>query len=389
MLKYIFSIAAILILAGCGGVNRAVLAVPEAPAVQDREKYVEVEGEAEVVPVPENELVTRKNGVDAARRAVIEKALGVYVTGQQMISKSLLIQEKIFSKTAGYIKEEKVLSESMSGPYWKTKLWAKVRIGNIKNDIDALDLMIKTTAGNPRVVVLLEEYLDGVKQETSNAATFIMGDLLSKGYKVVDQQQLDKIKADDLTKAAAAGDEKAAAGIAKRYDADVAVTGKVALSANLSDSDYYKGWYIGQASINAKVVKTTTGQLLYAVSKTAKMPDISKEAAVANVSQKLGEAVSPEFSGGIAVKLSESSMINLSLSGFKTINQLEDFRKFLKTFEQMIEVTVRSFDEGAAEFELNMAYGSAGDFALKLEKSNKGVKVLETGGHLIKARIER
>ena len=54
----------------------------------------------------------------------------------------------------------------------------------------------------------------------------------------------------------------------------------------------------------------------------------------------------------------------------------------------MTDVAVRSFDEGTGEFEVELTYGSANDFAAKLE-TGKGVKVKEVSGHAITAIMEK
>ncbi len=381
------SVIFMLLLSGCGGIRQGVKTNDASqPAT---EKYVEVDADAEVAPIPENELVTKRNGVEAAKKAAIEKAVGVYVTGQQMISKSLLISEKIFSKSTGYIKDYKVVSEAMSGEFWKTSIHAKIKLGDIKTDIDALGLLIKTTAGNPRVMLIMDETVDGVLRQMGASDTIISGALLTAGYKLVDQAQLDKIKEEESLKAAAAGDEKAAALIAKRFDADVAVIGKLNVITSKIETEPYQGWIKGAAVLNLKVVKTTNGDLLFAYSKSGNALDVSKDGATVSIVKRLSDQAGKELAGSIGPKLVDSNSINLVLTQVSDLNALENFRKLLKTFESVTNVTVRSFDEGTAEYEIELAYGSAADFAAKLERAGKGVKVKEAGGHSIKAALAK
>ncbi len=386
MRKLLIIIATLtLLLYGCGGARQEVR-MKELPAQPDTEKYVEVDAEAEVVPVPENQIVTKRNGVDAAKKAAIEKAVGVYVTGQQMISKSLLISEKIFSKTTGYIKDYTVTSEGMNGLFWKTGIHAKIRMGDIKNDIDALGLLIKTTAGNPRVMVVIGEVVDGTNQNTGSAETQISGALLDAGYKLVDQSQLEQINAEETLKAA--GDEKAAAVIAKRFGADIAVVGRMTINTKPIEMEPYKGWISGRGNLSLKVVKTTNGDVLMVYSKADNIPDISIEGAAASVSKRLSGAAGKELASSIGPKLVESNFIKLLISPLPDLNALEKMKKWLKTFESVTDVAVRAFDEGTGEFEVELTYGSANDFAAKLE-TGKGVKVKEVGGHAITAILEK
>lgn len=385
MYKRIFLFFFVSLIFGCAG-KQEVIKVTE--ILPEEEKFIEVECEAEIVPTPENLLVTKRDGLEAAKRKAIEKAVGVYVTGQIMVSKAVLLHDKIFSKTTGYIKDYKVVSEGMSGEFYKTKIWAKVKMGDIKNDIDALGLMIKTTAGNPRVVVVIDEEVDGVLSGTSNAETNIIGQLLASNYRVVDQEQLEKIKEEDILKAASLGDEKAASIIGKKFDAEIAVIGKV--KSTVRPNQLISNAITCSSVLNTKVIKVSTGDMLFAVNRSATIWDITKEMAVSNAVTKVAEIAGKEFVNSIAQKLDESNIIKITISGISSINMLEDFKKFLRTFESVKEVTVRSFVEDTADIELDVVYGTAPDFASRLGKAKKwDIKVIEVGGHSIIAEIKK
>jgi hypothetical protein len=385
MYKKIFLLFLASLFFGCAAKQEVVKPTEISPK---EENLVEVEAEAEVVPTPENLLVTKRDALEAAKKKAVEKAVGVYVTGQQMISKAVLLHDKIFSRTTGYIKDYKVISEGMSGEFYKTKIWAKVKMGDIKNDIDALGLMIKTTAGNPRVVVIIDEEVDGVLAGTSNAETNIIGQLLASNYRVVDQEQLEKIKEEDILKAARLGDEKAASLIGRKFDAEIAVIGKV--KSTTSPNPLINNAITCTSTLDAKVIKVSTGDMLFAVHKSYNLWDVTKEMAVSNAVTKVAEAAGKEFVNSIAQKLDESNTIKITISGLSSINMLEDFKKFLRTFESVKEVTVRSFVENTADIELDVVYGTASDFASRLGKSkNWNINIIEAGGHSIIAEIKK
>ncbi|MFH1825228.1 MAG: hypothetical protein ABH873_08425 [Candidatus Firestonebacteria bacterium] len=386
MHKKIFLFFLLSLFFGCA-VKQEVVKPTEMPAQE--EKFIEVEAEAEIVPTQENLLITKRDGLEAAKRKAVEKAVGVYVTGQMMVSKAVLLHDKIFSKTAGYIKDYKVVSEGMAGEFYKTKIWAKVKMGDIKNDIDALELMIKTTAGNPRVVVIIDEEVDGVLSGTSNAETNIIGQLLNSNYRVVDQEQLEKIKEEDTLKAAVLGDEKAASIIGKKFEAEIAVIGKIKSTVKEVEPAGVK-FIQCNSDLNVKVIKVSTGDLLFSFAKNCRQNDITKEMAVSTANTKLAEIAGKEFVSSIAEKLTESNIIKITISGISSINILEDFKKFLRSYESVTEVTVRSFVEDTAEIELDVVYGTAPDFASRLGKAKKwDIKIIEVGGHSIIAEIKK
>ena len=390
MSKILVALGICLVLAGCGGTRPAVL--PSTPAaVDEKEVLVEVEAESLIAPVKDNILATREQGIEAAKRAAIEKAIGVWVTGQQIVQQAALIEEKIFSKVGGYIKDYKVLSSGPDGEFYKTKLWASVKQADIRKQINDLGLLIQTnTVNNPRVVVLVEEYINGKPVATQTAATIIMSELIDKNYKVVDQEQIDKIKKDDSMLAALKGDEKAAAQIARKFDADIAVVGKVTSTVKPNPSEYLKETMLSNTVLNLRVVKTTTGDSLYAVYKNADLWDFSGEAASSKATARVAEQASKELAGTIAAKLYESVSVLITVSGIMNLNKLEDFRKTVRYLDGVSDARNRDFVEGSARIELTLKYGNAQLIAAKLETlKDWSIKVTEVSVHMINCTVTK
>ena len=89
-------------------------------------------------------------------------------------------------------------------------------MGDISKEIDVLGLLIKSKkVGNPRVMVLINEEIDRIKSTQSIAETIIIKKLLDLGYRVVDQEQISKIKQDDEVVKALSGDANATAKVGK------------------------------------------------------------------------------------------------------------------------------------------------------------------------------
>jgi len=391
MSKIIITLGICLVLAGCGGAKKVVVPSISGPdASAEKEVLVEVEAESLIAPVNGNILATKEQGVEAAKRAAIEKAIGVFVTGQQIVQQATLIEEKIFSKIGGYIKDYKVLSSGPDGEFYKTKIWASVKQADIRKQINDLGLLLQTnTVNNPRVVVLIDEFINDKLVANQTAATVIMGELLGKDYKVVDQEQLEKNKKDDQMLAALRGDEKAAAQIAKKFDADIAVIGKVTTSVKPNVSEYLANTMSSRSEINLKVIKTTTGEALYAVNKTSSTWDISSEGATGKTTAKVAEEASKELAGTIAAKLYESVSVLVTVNGISSLNKLEDFRKAVRYLDGVSEARTRDFTEGSAQIELTLKYGNAQLIAAKLEAlKDWKIKVNEAGGHAVMCTVQ-
>jgi hypothetical protein len=378
---------AIAFLAGCGGVKQEIIKKDDVKP--DKEQFVEVEAEGVVAPVPGNILATKDQGLMAAQRNAIEKAVGVYITGQQIVSQAVMIEENIFSRTAGYIKEYKILSEAQDGEFFKTKIYAKVKLGDVKKDLDALGLLIRTKkVGNPRVMVIIDEETDGKPSSEKTAETIIVQQLLAAGYRVVDKDQMEKIKEEDKLKAAALGDEKAAALIAKKFDADIAVAGKA--KSSVRKSDIISGAYTAGAVLNTKVIKVTSGDLLFAVNKTGSLWDLTPEMAVSKAVTKAATDASGEFVKNIAEKLFDSAIGKINLTGINSINKLNNFLKMVKGYDGVSSVAARSFIDDTAEIEIELKYGNMQTIAAKLETNKEfPLTVKEAGGHSVTVEIKK
>lgn len=379
----------LLLFSGCAGpkqeIKQSVIVQPSAK--EDIEKFVEVEAEGVVVNIKDNLLATKEQSLMAAQRAALEKAVGVYVTGQTIVQNAAVIEENIFSKTVGYIKDFKIISEGVDGEFFKTKIHSKIRLGDVKKDIDALGLLIKTKkVGNPRIMVLIDEEIDGEISSAGTSETKLINQLLEKGYKVIDREQTAKLRGDERAKLALAGNEKDVVLIGSRYDADVVIAGRIISKLN-TDTDL-AGLISYRTSINARVIKAATGEVILTSSKGGAGVDITKEMAASNSITKVTASLGEEIIPKIAEKLYEGANVVVSISGIPTINKLEEFNKILKGFDGVSATYVRSYEKDEARIELELKYGNAQTLSAKLEKlSEIKIIVKEVGGYSIKAEI--
>ena len=176
--------------------------------------------------------------------------------------------------------------------------------------------------------------------------------------------------------------------VGKQFDAEIAVTGKVTANENKGANLY--GMINYRAMLNTKVIKTTTGDVLFSVSKQAGNMDITPDMAAVKAISKTAEAAGREFVTSIATKLFESAMVKVSVSGLASINQLDEFKEIVRYFDGVSDARSRSFTKDTADLELTLKYGNAQTIAAKIE-GMKGwnAKILEMGGHEIKVSVSK
>ena len=76
-------------------------------------EYVEAES---LVPYDENNLKQmKKDGILAAQRAAVEKVAGIFISSATTVDQAQLVEDKIVSKTAGFIRRSHVQKSYRKG----------------------------------------------------------------------------------------------------------------------------------------------------------------------------------------------------------------------------------------------------------------------------------
>jgi len=374
----------ILLLAGCAGAPSKVQPSAGAPPDRPGEEIVVVEVEGEVNVIPGNAIATREAGLMAAQKKAVEKALGVMVTGQVVVSQAQVIEDGIFSKTAGYMKSWEVLSERDEDGVHFTKIRARVKFGDVKKDVDSLGLLIRTKkVGNPRVMILIDEKIDGVASDGKTVETGLASALLEKGYKVVDADQLSEIRNQAAVVKAAMGDEKEAAEVGRRLGAEVAIVGS-AKSSFFTDQGL-EGMFSYRGTLALKAVKTGSGQVVLAVSKSGGGMDLSKEMAATQNLTRMTEEAGAEISEKLAPALWEGASVVIALSGITGFDALNVLVETVRSLDGIGSVTTRSFTAGEAVLDVELRHGNASTLAAQMEAAKTPFEIKEVAADRIVA----
>lgn len=90
-----------------------------------------------------------------AQRNAVEMGIGTLIDADTIVNNAVLIQDRIYSRTSGYVTHYKVTSEGLtpSGKAYETCIDATVDTAEIKEDLRAIGIL-KQRAGNPRFMVV-------------------------------------------------------------------------------------------------------------------------------------------------------------------------------------------------------------------------------------------
>ena len=92
-------------------------------------EYVEAES---LVPYNENNLrQMKKDGILAAQKSAVEKVAGVFISSATTVDQAQLVEDKIVSKTAGFIRRSHVTKSYRKGDEYYTKIKAMVLVKDI------------------------------------------------------------------------------------------------------------------------------------------------------------------------------------------------------------------------------------------------------------------
>lgn len=361
------------------------------------EEVVTVEASGDANVIPGNTLNTREQALSVAQRAAVEKAVGVLIQGQMVVSQAKLVEDQVFSKTAAYLKAWDILSEKENDGLYTVTIRARVRLGNVRKDLDDLGMLIKTKrVNNPRVMILIDEKVDGKPTETGTVEAGLAKALLDRGYKVVDADQLAEIRAQENTVRAALGNEAAAAELGRRFGAEVALVGTInvkrfTMTAIPGGADAGLGAdlisYRGR--LNLKAVKTSSGQVALADSREGTGMDLQEEGASIRCLAQVAEAAGAEIAAKLAPALWENAEVQIEVAGVADFNALQAVMNGLRGADGVRNVNSRSFAAGTATFDVELSGGNASTLAAQLEGRRKPpMDIKEVAAYRIVAALE-
>ena len=133
-------------------------------------------------------------------------------------------------------------------------------------------------SNKPRIMVIVTERHVGAAVTDPSGETEIIRLLLRKGFTVVDQAQVRKIREGDQFKQVLDGDIKAARSLGRQHGAEVLIVGE-AFSESALQGVMMGGMVSVRGRLQAKAIRTDTGEILAAEEAVAPALDVSEQVA--------------------------------------------------------------------------------------------------------------
>lgn len=306
---------------------------------------------------------------DALRRAV-EQAVGTIVESETATENYQLLTDKIYSHSSGYVKSYKILSEKQEGGLTRIQISADVSSGDLSNDLASIGLLQKRMK-YPRVVVMISEtntfegdWWNTYTVSNNQAESTVIQKLKAKGFNVVDPGSVHRgLSAHDAL-AAWQGNDQTAGRIGSKFGAEIVVVGDASSTQaenNIAGSDLISV----STSLNARAVKTGTGEVLAQATGDGTAAHINNVIALQQAMQKASDIVADNIIGGILDAWQQESGGSRSLvvmvDGISP-SELDKLKASFLSARGVVDVIVRNFSSGTAEMDIQ-AKSDAQDLA--------------------------
>ncbi len=246
------------------------------------------------------------------------------------------------------------------------------------------------------MVVIPEVHLKRPKVPDPAGETEVARTLIEAGYKLVDQQQIKKIRDNDVFDKEWKGDKEGALKIAltfaRKFGADIMIVGEgFSEFAGVTRVPSLRGMPGGdmiscRARVEAKAVRTDTGQIIATYGAHGSGLDINEniaaKTALANAGREVGEYFVKIFESKSAS--TSGAGIEMLVDGIKGFSALSALKKQLSSIQGVSNVEVLNFQGGIATIDITFR-GNAMEFAGIMEENGVRLKINKFEATRIKA----
>ena len=342
---FIVSLAALLTLTACSSFRIGPKGEGE---------YVEAES---LVPYDENNLRhMRKEGELAAKKAAVEKVAGIFISSATTVDQAQLVEDKIISKTAGFVRRSHVQKAYRKGDDWYTKIKAMVLvkdIGEIIKQSEADSFAKKTT-----ILVASREINGDVISLHQDCKQAIYRALKNQPYALVNG---DNLSQNNIENPNATIDKARADGARFVIVADVQTNPLETLTNTLASP--FKSY---RARANIHTYATNNYAMVAEGSQQQSGLDPSPEIAAQKSISAACEAAAKQLIEPINAAINSTNMFNVTIKDVNTIERLKQIQDIFKDLREIEDYNLVKYANSSAYFEVSANISSPEELAAKI-----------------------
>ncbi len=309
-----------------------------------------------LVPYDENNLKQmKKEGELAAQRAAVEQVAGVFISSATTVDQAMLVEDKITSKTAGFIRRSHVQKAYRKGDQWYTRLKAMVLvkdIGEIIKQSEAESFAKKTT------ILVTSREMNGedisLRQDCKQA---IYRALKNQPFALVNGDNLSKNNIEEPTNVI---DKARTEGARFVIVADVETNPLIALAGASSPFKTYR------ARANIRTYATNNYALVaegaQQLSGLDPLPDIAAQKSISAAC----EAAAKQLTQSINSAINSAKTFNLTVKDVKTIERLKQIQDIFKDLREIEDFNLVRYANSSAQFEISANISTPEELAAKI-----------------------
>ena len=367
-------------------------------------KPVEAEGFATITGGRKD--LAREDALSNAFRRAVEQTVGVLVESETLVRNFELLNDRVYSKSTGYIKRYTISDERIEGDTFRIKIKAIVSSVKLEKDLDNIGLLMKKM-GKPRIMLLIsEQSADHDKPSywwggeggfnLGVAENVIMSKFMEKGFNFVDHQViLARLKEDNrLTNNISVNlNNDTALKLATMGEAEVVIVGQAIAKAGVTVA----GTNIRscQATVSVRAVNADNSALLATFTTNAVVANINPITGGAEALKKASIEISEKLMSQILTKWTKQASglktVRLIVSGL-SFEDVKTFKELLKNrIDEIEEIYDRSFKDSVAVLDIEVT-NNAKEVAEELSEIKfKGgsLRVTSLTSNVIKLTVKR
>lgn len=316
-------------------------------------EYVEAES---LVPYDENNMKQmKKDGIMAAQRAAVEKVAGVFISSATTVDQAQLVEDKIVSKTAGFIRRSHVQKSYRKGDEFYTKIKAMVLV----KDIGDIIKQSESDAFAKKTNILV------TSREMTGEDISLRQDCKQAIYRVLKNQPFALVNGDNLSQNNIENpnptvDKARTEGARFVIIADVQANPLAALPGVTSPFKSYRARanIRAYATNNYAVVAEGAEQL----SGLDPMPEIAAQKAISAAC----EAAAKQLVEPINSAINSATVFNVTIKDVGNIERLKQVQDILRNLREIEDFNLVRYANSAAQFEVSANIATPEELAAKI-----------------------
>jgi len=239
--------------------------------------------------------MTEEEALSDAKRKAIEQGAGAFIYSQSKTRDFALVKDTILTRSAGFVQKVTVLSKKETDDgAWELKVRAVVSVKGIE-DMWGVVTNLLQEMGQPKIMVAINERIDGQLQEDSSLQTAVENMLLKSGFRLVDKGQIKAIDVKDIQAGIAENKPALVQAIAKRYGAQLFIVGSANATSGGRRNIYGINVFLYGADANVRCFRSDTAELLASKRSTAQSNDRVARPAASKALAVLGRKLGPRI----------------------------------------------------------------------------------------------